>query len=160
MLFIIFGTRVRHQEIGEGQFYCPKCRAQRSYKHKRATRYFSLYFVPLIPFGKLSEFVECQTCGVAFEPAVLQARGPVSARHQATPPTASLPQLINTLPDRLKAGTPVDYLVRDLTAAGVDRDAALAMVTPHLGDGQTTCPACGLSYAVSVAACAECGRGL
>ena len=160
MLFIIFGTRVRHQEIGEGEFFCPKCRAQRHYKHKRATRYFSLYFVPLIPFGKLGEFVECQTCGVAFEPAVLQVRGPVGARHQAAPSAQSLAQMINALPARLTAGTPVDYLVRDLTAAGVDRDAALAMVQPHLAAGQKTCENCGLTYAASVAHCAECGGTL
>ncbi|MBN1562716.1 MAG: zinc-ribbon domain-containing protein [Anaerolineae bacterium] len=157
MLFIIFGTKVRHQVIGEGQFFCPKCQSQRQYKHKKASRYFSLYFVPLIPMGKLGEFVECQTCGVAFEPTVLQIRGPVRTRHQATS-TENLAQIINSIPARLNRGVPVEYLARDLTAAGVDRDVVMSMIEPHLGGRGKTCAACGLTYAASVSACSECGE--
>lgn len=160
MLFIIFGTRVSHHQVGEGQFFCPKCQAPRAYKHKRATRYFTLYFVPLIPLGKLGEFVECQTCGVAFETAVLQMRGPVPKRQPAAPSRAALPQLINALPEKLKSGTPVEYLVRDLTAAGVDRDAALTMIKPHLGEAQKNCPTCGLTYIAEITNCSECGKAL
>ncbi|MBI5957846.1 MAG: zinc-ribbon domain-containing protein [Chloroflexi bacterium] len=152
MLFIIFGTRVRHSVIGEGQFYCPKCQAKRAYKHKRASRYFTLYFVPLIPMGKMGEFIECQACGIAFETSVLQLKAPVQPR--VTP--ANLAALINTLPTRLSTGTPVEYLVRDMTAAGLDRQAALDLITPHLTAGRKTCSTCGLSYAAAVSTCAEC----
>jgi transcription elongation factor Elf1 len=158
-VLIIFGTKVRQQVIGEGQFFCPKCQSQRAYKHKKASRYFSLYFIPVIPIGNLGEFVECQTCGIAFEPTVLQLRGPVRTRHQATPP-ANLAQIINSIPTRLNRGVPVEYLVRDLTAAGVDRDVVMSMIDPHLTDGRKTCESCGLTYAESVSVCSECGASL
>jgi transcription elongation factor Elf1 len=159
VLFIIFGTKVRQQVIGEGQFFCPKCQSQRAYQHKKASRYFSLYFIPIFPMGKLGEFVECQTCGIAFEPAVLQIRGPVRARHQTTP-TENLAQIINSVPARLNRGVPVEYLARDLTAAGVDRDVVMSMIDPHLTSGRKTCQACGLTYAESVSVCSECGESL
>jgi transcription elongation factor Elf1 len=153
---IIFGSKVRHKVLGEGKFFCPKCQAQRAYVHKRASRYFTLYFLPVIPMGKLGEFVECQTCGTAFETGVLNVKGPVQPR----PAQATLVQLINTVPDRLDAGVPVEYLVRDLTGAGVDRDVALTMINPHLSAGRKTCEACGLTYAAGVAACTECKQPL
>ncbi len=159
MLFIIFGTKVRQQIIGEGQFYCPKCQSQRAYIHKKASRYLSLYFIPIIPMGKLGEFVECQTCGTTFEPSVLQVRGPVRARHQSTP-SENLVQIINSVPARLNHGVPVEYLARDLTAAGVDRDVVMSMIEPHLAAGRKMCEACGLTYAAPATKCAECGNPL
>ncbi len=155
-LFIVFGTRVRHKVIGEGQFFCPKCQATRAYQHKKASRYFALYFVPLIPMGQLGEYVECQTCGVAFEPVVLTQKFALPQR--TTQP--DLAKLLNAIPDRLKNGTPVEYLYRDLTAAGLDRDAALNMLNLHLKDGRKTCQTCGLSYAATVTVCAECHQPL
>jgi transcription elongation factor Elf1 len=153
---IIFGTKVRHKVIGEGKFFCPKCQAQRAYLHKRASRYVTLYFLPVAPMGKLGEFIECQTCGVAFEMSVLNIKGPVQPR----PTQVTLAQLINTVPNRLNAGVPVEYILRDLTGAGVDRDVALNMINPHLSSGRKTCEACGLTYANGVTACAECQQPL
>lgn len=153
---IIFGLRVRHKTLGEGEFFCPKCQAKRAYHHKRATRYFALYFVPLIPVGTLGEYIECQACGTAFEPAVLNAKGPAT---RPLPPV-NLAALLNGLADRLKTGVPVEYLMRDLTAAGLDRDVALKMIEPHLSAGRKTCPTCNLTYAASVTTCAECHHPL
>ena len=153
---IIFGTRVRHKEIGEGQFFCPRCQARRAYKHKKASRYFALYFVPLIPMGELGEFVECQTCHTAFEPSVLQIKGPV----QPGTSNAPLAQQINSLGDRLRGGVPVEYAVRDLTTAGLDRDAALRLVEASIGANRKSCAGCGLSYAATVTQCAECQQPL
>ena len=153
---IVFGSKVRHKIIGEGKFFCPKCQAQRAYFHKQASRYFTLYFLPVFPTGKLGEFIECQTCGVAFEMSVLNIKGPARPR----PQQATLAQMINTVPERLKAGVPVEYVLRDLTGAGVDRDVALDMINPHLSAGRTTCDTCGLTYAATVTQCAECQRPL
>jgi hypothetical protein len=153
---ITFGTRVRHKVIGEGKFFCPKCQSQRDYQHKRASRYFTLYFIPVFPMGQLGEFVECQTCGVAFETSVLNLRGPAQPR----PQPVNLAQLINAIPGRLNTGVPVEYLMRDLTGAGVDRDVAQNLNNPHLAAGRKTCATCGLTYAAGVAVCAECKQPL
>lgn len=68
---IIFGTKGLKFTISEGNFECPQCDAPRRYKFKKVTRYFTLYFIPLIPLGKLGEYVECQTCKGTFIPKVL-----------------------------------------------------------------------------------------
>ncbi len=153
---IIFGTRVRHKVLGDGKFFCPRCQAQRSYLHKRASRYFALYFVPIIPMGTIGEFIECQTCKTAFEMSVLNQKGPVPSRAQS----ANVAQMINTVPDRLKSGVPVEFLMRDLTAAGLDRDVVLSLINPHLAAGRKTCESCGLTYAAGVTTCASCNQPL
>jgi hypothetical protein len=68
--------------------------------------------------------------------------------------------MLNTLQTRLDGGTPVEFLLRDLTAAGLDRDLALGMIDQHLAAGRKTCHTCGLTYAASATACAECHQPL
>jgi hypothetical protein len=153
---IIFGTRMRYKTLGEGQFYCPKCQQTRAYVHKQASRYFALYFVPLVPMGSLGEFVECQTCHTTFKPDVLQQGSVLRAAAAANKIRASLASQINALPDRLSSGTPVEYVLRDLTAAGLDRTRAQEMIALHLNGERRRCEACGLTYAGTVTACAEC----
>lgn len=155
MLFIIFGTRVRQSPVGEGEFICPSCRAPRKYNKTKATRWFTLYFIPVIPLGTVGEFVQCQTCGVTFKPAVLDMKVSLQA---AQPTQRDLASLINAVPQQLAEGQPVEYLVRDLTGAGVDRDAALAMLKPHLSNGISKCESCGLTYAASVKTCPQCNQ--
>lgn len=68
---IIFGTRGVKSTMEEGEFMCPQCATNEAYKHKKVTRFFTLYFIPLIPLGKAGEFVECQNCQGTFVPRVL-----------------------------------------------------------------------------------------
>ena len=69
---IFFGTRGVRLNAGQGHFHCPSCRCQQPYKHKRVRRFFTLYFIPLIPLDSVGEYVECDTCSHTFEPEVLQ----------------------------------------------------------------------------------------
>jgi len=59
---IIYGYKNREIEQSSGSFHCSTCGARRLYKHKKVVRYFTLFFIPLFPLGKLSEYVECQVC--------------------------------------------------------------------------------------------------
>ncbi len=68
---IIFGTRGIKSTKERGRFLCPQCATEQDYKHKSARRFFTLYFIPLIPLDKLGEYVECQTCRGTFVPRVL-----------------------------------------------------------------------------------------
>ena len=68
---IVYGYRNREIEMGTGNFYCPKCEAQRQYKHKKVVRYFTLFFIPLFPISTLSEYVECGVCGRTYKPEIL-----------------------------------------------------------------------------------------
>lgn len=76
---IIFGTRGITMSSKAGTFHCPECNAQRQYQHKKVRRFFTLYFIPLIPLDVLGEYVECAGCQNTFKPGVLDY-DPASAR--------------------------------------------------------------------------------
>jgi uncharacterized tellurite resistance protein B-like protein len=71
VLLIIFGTRGVTTNAGSGQFFCPGCEAKRDYAHKRVRRFFTLYFLPIIPLDVIGEYVECLHCRDTYKPDVL-----------------------------------------------------------------------------------------
>lgn len=150
---IIFGIRAKKEKVGEGEFFCPFCGAKRHYTRLRAKRYFSLYFIPLIPMGDLGEFVECQSCHKTFNVDVLMLKAP-----DAPPMNAA--QLLNKAGELLNNGTPVEFLVRDLTAAGLDLDVALRTIHTMLTGKPQRCNACDLTFVPSVKSCSQCGAPL
>jgi tellurite resistance protein len=54
-----------------GDFYCPNCQGQQPYQHKRVRRFFSLYFIPVIPLDVHGEYVECEKCKGTYRMEVL-----------------------------------------------------------------------------------------
>jgi hypothetical protein len=156
---IIFGTRVRHKKIGEGEFFCPKCQSTRRYHHKQAVRAFTLYFIPIFPIQQLGQFVECQTCGTAFEETVRHLRG----QPTTTAPRSSgedIATMMNTITQKLEGGYPIEFMVRDLTAANLDLAVARGAVNGAVGNKRKTCESCGLTYVPAVKNCTECGNPL
>lgn len=69
---IIFGTRGVKSTIKSGYFNCPQCEDSTGFKHKKVTKFFTLYFIPLIPLGSAGEYVECGRCKGTFIPRVLE----------------------------------------------------------------------------------------
>jgi uncharacterized RDD family membrane protein YckC len=70
---IIFGTRGLTLNKGKpGQFFCPGCNGHRPYQRRKVQRFFTLYFIPLIPLDILQEFIRCQTCQQNYRPNVLE----------------------------------------------------------------------------------------
>lgn len=149
---IIFGSRPRLKTIGSGTFYCPRCQTTRQYELKQGKNYFTLYFIPLIPIGDLGEFVECQTCHMTFQSEVLKLKAPLLKQ--------DLAGMLNTVKSTLEGGKPVEYLLRELVSAGLDRDIALGAVKAAIGEKRNECPKCGLSYAANVTNCTECHEPL
>lgn len=147
---IIFGTSNKTKTTGSGQFFCPRCQTTRAYERKQAKRYFSLYFIPLIPMGDIGEFVECQTCHLTYRPDILSVKPPASK--------TDLAGLINSAKSRLEGGYPVEFYVRDLNAEGVEREVAWTIVNAAVGKERRRCPNCDLSYASTVTVCPECGH--
>lgn len=68
---IIFGTRGLTTTPEKGTFYCPQCASTQPYNYKRVRRFFTLYFIPLIPLDKLGEYIECPTCQGTFDVSIL-----------------------------------------------------------------------------------------
>lgn len=68
---IIFGTRGVTYNHAEGRFYCPRCSSEQGYRHKRVRRFFTLYFIPIIPLDLLGEYAECGTCKSTWDLKVL-----------------------------------------------------------------------------------------
>jgi hypothetical protein len=106
VIVIIFGVSVFYifGLIGTGQFHCPNCGGDREYEHRTARRFFTLFFVPVIPLDKVGEVVRCRTCRVRFDPIVLSR--PTSA------------QLASALPAGMRAAAAV------VLRAGGTSDAA------------------------------------
>ncbi|HLL25031.1 MAG TPA: TerB family tellurite resistance protein [Kofleriaceae bacterium] len=68
---IIFGTRGVTYGSDHGQFFCPDCEENGPYRHRKVRRFFTLYFIPVIPLGLLGEYVECQRCTSTYKLSVL-----------------------------------------------------------------------------------------
>ncbi len=72
---IIFGTRGVTMHAASGEFHCPECssslNAKMNYIHKKVRRFFTLYFIPLIPLDLHGEYVECQQCRGTYKLDVL-----------------------------------------------------------------------------------------
>lgn len=151
-MVVIWGSRNRFKKVGSGEFYCPKCQTKRYYERKVAKTYFTLYFIPLFPIRDLGEFVECQTCRVTFKTDVLKLAAP-----KVVP---RLTDVMNAARSRLDAGEPVEYLIRDMNIAGLERDMAATMIAGLIGQERKVCPTCSLSYAATVSLCLECKQPL
>lgn len=154
MFFIIWGSRNRVSVVGRGEFWCPNCGKRHPYVHKRAKRWFTLYFIPVFPTQDLGEFVECEECHMTFRPEVL------NYKPKRTGPTLSVEDQLKALRYRLEQGEAIEYAVRDLTAAGLDREIALGAVKGVTGDMVRLCPTCHLTYAVNAEKCQECQGAL
>ena len=48
-MLIIWGLRVVYHTIAQGVFYCRKCGGDRNYRHQAGRRFFTLFFIPIIP---------------------------------------------------------------------------------------------------------------
>lgn len=69
---IIFGTRGVTSSVASGNFHCPACGRERPYQHKRVRRFFTLYFLPIIPLKTHGEYIECEHCHGTFQMRVLE----------------------------------------------------------------------------------------
>lgn len=155
---IIFGTKVRHKTIGEGEFFCPKCQVTARYIHKQAVRSFTLYFIPIFPIQQLGDFVECQQCGTAFKPETRYMRGRPANRDRSE--GQDLGVLMQSVRPRLESGHALEYVVRDLTRAGLDLEVARGAAEGAIGSGRKMCKQCNLTYSAAANTCAACGARL
>ncbi len=68
---IIWGWRDLTSDVSEQDFRCPQCNQQRRGSLKQVRKYFTLYFIPLIPLGSTGAYVQCGSCAGTFGEEVL-----------------------------------------------------------------------------------------
>lgn len=61
-MLIILGLRVLYRTIAQGTFHCRSCGGDRPYRHRAGRRWFTVFFVPLIPLNSVGDHVQCMTC--------------------------------------------------------------------------------------------------
>lgn len=71
MFLVIFGTRGIPSTRSEGEFHCPVCHGPCGYEQKQVRKFFTLYFLPVVPLNPVGEYVECQECRGTFPSEVL-----------------------------------------------------------------------------------------
>ena len=83
-MLLIWGLRVFFRTIGAGVFHCRNCGGDRKYRLRVGRRWFTLFFIPVIPLNKAGEHVQCQTCKTRYVVDVLKL--PTAAEMQAALP--------------------------------------------------------------------------
>ena len=82
-MLIIFGFRINFRTTGTIEFFCPRCGGDRQGNQRSARRWFTIFWIPVIPLNQVGEVLECTTCHTRFEPAVAEQ-----------PTTASLQEIM------------------------------------------------------------------
>lgn len=70
-MLIAFGLRVFFSTVGQGVFHCPRCVGDRQYRLRAGRRFFTMFFVPVIPLTRVGEHVQCMACQARFHTDVL-----------------------------------------------------------------------------------------
>ena len=70
-MLIFFGLRVFYRAAGQGMFHCQRCGGDREYRQRVGRRWFTLFFIPIIPINKAGQHVQCAVCGTRYRMDVL-----------------------------------------------------------------------------------------
>ncbi|OLE26965.1 MAG: hypothetical protein AUG49_06755 [Catenulispora sp. 13_1_20CM_3_70_7] len=70
-MLLVWGWKTVFRIVGSGVFSCPSCGGDRNYERRRAQRFFTLFFIPLIPLKVVGEFIRCTACKNDFRESVL-----------------------------------------------------------------------------------------
>jgi hypothetical protein len=105
-LLIIFGLRVFYRTIAQGTFHCRRCGGDRQYRHRAGRRWFTLFFLPVIPLNTVGEHVQCTTCRTRYVTEVLSQ--PTTAQMQAALP-AGMRAAVSAM---LRSGDPASAVSR------------------------------------------------
>jgi ribosomal protein L37E len=84
---IIFGSNSKNKVMGQMQYVCSRCGRQAFHTIVRSRRWFTLYFLPVIPINKTTTS-RCNLCG--FQQAINNEQADVwFANNQQIPPGVS-----------------------------------------------------------------------
>ena len=82
-MLLIWGFKVRFKLTAAIVFFCPTCGGDRHGHQGQARRWFTFFWIPIIPLKVVGEFVQCDTCHTRYDLSVLDR-----------PTTASLSEVL------------------------------------------------------------------
>jgi hypothetical protein len=141
-LLLIFGLRVFYRAVGQGVFHCQRCGGDREYRHRAGRRWFTLFFIPVIPLNHVGDHVQCTICGTRYRMDVLNL--PTTAQMQEALPAGMRAAAIAML--RTGGGSSasarrraIDAIkgagVADYDDAALDADLSAAATSAQPGHG-------------------------
>ncbi|MCO6006325.1 TerB family tellurite resistance protein [Actinoallomurus purpureus] len=137
-MLLIFGFAVFFRTVSHGDFHCPHCGGDRRYRRRVARRWFTLFFLPVIPLTRVGEIVECTTCRNRFGLGAL--RLPTVRQMEAALPVAMRAAVVPVLtagnPDHTGARNRAVEAIRGYGAADFDDDALQADLDEPPGDAE------------------------
>lgn len=122
---IIFGTTGLNSTKERGTFHCPRCSMQRGYRWISVNRFFTLYFIPLIPLGSVGEYIECDSCRGTYGTEVLRYN-PEEARAETVAAIRRL--LVLVLVQARKTGPEKVEALRNVFREYLDEDVPTAVI--------------------------------
>jgi Tellurite resistance protein TerB len=72
-VIIVWGFKVRYSDLRNVHFACPKCGVDQDGTVRRARRWFTLFWLPLVALKDIGHFVQCHMCNGKFDCRVLDA---------------------------------------------------------------------------------------
>ncbi len=69
---LIWGWKTRTKTLSSGVFFSPKAGCDAPYELLEARRWFTIFFIPLIPLKVLGTFVRCGATGAEYDPKILE----------------------------------------------------------------------------------------
>lgn len=87
---IIFGFRSFVKTLAMITSVCRRCGNPAAHRLIQRSRWFTLFFIPLIPFG-FSRYSTCTFCGVTYKVAKDEAERLIAVSQQGRPPVATAP---------------------------------------------------------------------
>ena len=65
-MFFLFGMRTKTKPIKQIQYPCSKCARPTVFTALESKRWFTLFFIPVIPLGG-SDLIKCNVCGLTLK---------------------------------------------------------------------------------------------
>ena len=114
-MLIIFGFRVFFRTLAQGIFYCRRCGGDREYRHRAGRRWFTLFFLPVIPLNAVGEHVQCTSCRTRYVTDVL---GQPTTAQMPAPLPAGMRAAVSAM---LRSGDPSSQASRQRAVEAVVR---------------------------------------
>lgn len=149
---IIWGTKGRYKVLKKGIFFCPECKRKTEYAYKRASKYFTLYFIPIFSMENYGDFVECLQCGTLYKPEILSLEEPEGNNE--------VRKFLEIIKSEVERGVSLNDVAMFLKSEGA-HDDTIRMVIAIVSNGSIKeCKDCKTLFIGSLSFCSNCGGKL